>query len=583
MDHCPEWDSLWVRVFCRAQKNSEGFNWAPFVRPMHALAMRILRISIPRPKGGERGIPSEVSYLSRKRSCLMKVAKMLIGLLGWGEENSAPEGDIITPFNVLSDESEEDKEFGWVAGSKWGNNYGVQEEQQLSGAAVLFLRLMKSFRTHFHPSNSGSWTNSLGTFIAWYTMYLAKRIGYEREQGGGRGVAGGPALSRADVLAIVRELLPLAKQLLYTKSSTTSAETILSNLASISPRETARVIIPLLEEALDPVHSVMHAHQAPSALRAMSKLVQPLMYPRPYLAEALPILLEWALPGSNAACLLMWWCSVQGVEMRCDAYVFRLDPPIILNDRPPPCLCVNSPSVLRATVFYIAGIDPNDQAKTSAACKFFSSVCCWIPLTGNIDTFTTSTPPPPSHWADETTTSSSADKEAFEVDSMSTAMERLPEALPRWGLSLLERLLTLVEQSGEPSKKLKKPIDSLNTVSAMGGSDGRMEGGPTQFHAALMHMNAANDRWQSWGIFLLSKLLFSQMDEQTLKCATRTLILFCLENSSCASAAKDVANLLRALVAASPEKGLRNSLPALAEDFETRKMMDGVEVGVGVG
>ncbi len=230
------------------------------------------------------------------------------------------------------------------------------------------------------------------------------------------------------------------------------------------------------------------------------------------------------------------------------------------------------------SVFYIAGIDPNDQAKTSAACKFFSSVCCWIPLTGKIDVFTTtSTSLPPSPWADETTpTSSSAEKEEeiFEIDSMSAAMERLPEVLPRWGLSLLERLLTLIEQRGEPSKKIKKPIDYLNTVSAiMGGGDGRMEGEPTQFHAALMHMNAANDRWQSWGIFSLSKLLFSQMDEQTLQCATRTLMIFCLENSSCASAAKDVANLLRALVAASPEKGLRNFLPALAEDFETRKMV----------
>ncbi len=315
VDHCPEWDSLWARVFCRAQKNCEGFNWSPFVRPMHALAMRIFRLSMSRPKGGERTIPSEISYLSRKHSCSMKVAKMLVGLLGWGEENSAPECDIITPFNVLSDESEEDNEFGWVVvNRRRGNNNnggggGVQEEEeeQLSGAAVLFLRLMKSFRTLFHPSNSGSWTNLLGAFISWYTMYLAKRIGYEREQEGGRGVAGGPAISKADVLAIVRELLPVAKQLLYTKSSTTSAETILSNLVSISPRETSRVIIPLLEEALDPVHSVMHAHQAPSAMRAVSKFIQPLMYPRPYLAEALPILLEWALPGSNV--MMTFFCS----------------------------------------------------------------------------------------------------------------------------------------------------------------------------------------------------------------------------------------------------------------------------------
>ncbi len=224
----------------------------------------------------------------------MKTAKMLIGLLGWGEEDSAPESDIVTPFNIPSDEFKEDKEVGFAV----VGNRGIQGDR-LSGAAVLFLRLIKSFRTLFHPSNLGSWSNSLGSFIAWYTMYLARRIGYEREQGG-RGMGGGPALSRADVLAIVREILPVSKQLLYTKGSTTSAESILCNLASISPRETARVIIPLVEEALDPVHSVMHAHQAPSAMRAMSTLIQPLMYPRPYLAEALPILLEWALPGSNA-------------------------------------------------------------------------------------------------------------------------------------------------------------------------------------------------------------------------------------------------------------------------------------------
>ncbi len=230
-------------------------------------------------------------------------------------------------------------------------------------------------------------------------------------------------------------------------------------------------------------------------------------------------------------------------------------------------MCANSPNVL--SLSFIAGIDPNDQAKTLAACTFFTSVCCWLPLTGKIDRFTTSTPPPPSNWVDETY---SADKEAFEVDSMSRAMERLPEALPIWGLSLLERLITLIEQSGEPSKKFKKPIDYLNTVSAMGSSEGRMEAEPTQFHAALMHINAANDQYQSWGIFSLSMSLFSQMDEQTLQCASRTLMVFCLENPCCDSV-KDAANLLRALVAASPEKGLRNCLPALAEGFETRKMI----------
>ncbi len=255
---------------------------------MNALVMRILRLPISRPKGGERGMPFGVSILTRKRSCTMKTAKMLVGLLGWGDEDSAPESDIVTPFNVPSDEFNVDMEDERVVESA--------QKETLSGAAVLFLQLMKPFRTLFHPSNSCSATNMLANFIAWYVVYLARRIGYEREQGGGGG--GSPALSRADVLAIVREILPVAKQLLYTKGSTSIAESILSTLASISPRDTARAIIPFLEEALDPVHSVMHAHQAPSAMRAMSVLVQPLMYPRPYLAETLPILLDWALPGT---------------------------------------------------------------------------------------------------------------------------------------------------------------------------------------------------------------------------------------------------------------------------------------------
>ncbi len=230
------------------------------------------------------------------------------------------------------------------------------------------------------------------------------------------------------------------------------------------------------------------------------------------------------------------------------------------------CVCEISPNA--PSVSCIAGIDPNDQAKTMAACTFFTSVCRWLPLTGKIDRFSTSTPPPPSNWVDET---SFAEKEEFEVNSMSRAMERLPEVLPTWGLSLLERLITLVEQSGEPSKKYKTPIDYLNTVSAMGSSsEGRLEVDLTRSHATLMNINAANDLYQSWSIFNLSISLFSQMDEQTLQCATRTLLVFCLENSCCGSV-KDAANLIRSLVAASPEKGLRNCLPALAEGFETRK------------
>ncbi len=106
----------------------------------------------------------------------------------------------------------------------------------------------------------------------------------------------------------------------------------------------------------------------------------------------------------------------------------------------------------------------------------------------------------------------------------------------------------------------------------MGGNDSSMDGEPNRFHAALMHMNAAQDRWQSWVIFSLSMSLFSQMDEQTLQCATRTLMVFCLETSS-RDSAKDAANLLRALVAASPKNGLKNILPALAEGLESCEMV----------
>lgn len=68
--------------------------------------------------------------------------------------------------------------------------------------------------------------------------------------------------------------------------------------------------------------------QAPAAIRALTSIFRPLMYPRPYLAPYLPILLELTLPGLDANDvfkttvtlrlyhLILSWVPIQGSSVR---------------------------------------------------------------------------------------------------------------------------------------------------------------------------------------------------------------------------------------------------------------------------
>jgi Proteasome-substrate-size regulator, mid region len=65
----------------------------------------------------------------------------------------------------------------------------------------------------------------------------------------------------------------------------------------VTPQAVAASTLPLLCRALDPIEAINHTHQAPSAMRALARLVQPLLFPTPYIAPHLPLILEWSLPG----------------------------------------------------------------------------------------------------------------------------------------------------------------------------------------------------------------------------------------------------------------------------------------------
>lgn len=131
-----------------------------------------------------------------------------------------------------------------------------------------------------------------------------------------------------EVVAYLDNLLPLCQQALYSKNGTVShaGETALLYLAQVDP---ARVSPPMIDFSLRAlgVSSVNLSHQAPAALSALSRLLQPAL---------------------------------------------RHEPSIILS---------RLPEMLQLT---LAGIDSNDQNKTTRTLIFYRNLLMWIPCGGTI-------------------------------------------------------------------------------------------------------------------------------------------------------------------------------------------------------
>lgn len=303
IDNCPEWDLLWLRLFCRARKYTRRFDWVAHIP--HFMSYLLCTFSLPLgsvPGPEQKRLPSRFRALFQPPiqhyNRLLLLSKLVVFFLGQGGDAT-----VDVPLRPTPPNPEEGEAFGPVP---------------CSGAARHLVLLLSQLRTYYNPSNSGQWSDELGVFLSYLSGAVARRVGWQAADrdygyaGGDGGEVAIPALPDRDVTAVVEAILPLAHQSLYSKRSAAIAagEQALKILACLRPASVARLTVPLLVQALDP-SSLNTTHQAPAALKALSVVAQPLLVPTPYLLEALPTLLQWSLPGLDSNDLAKTMATVQ--------------------------------------------------------------------------------------------------------------------------------------------------------------------------------------------------------------------------------------------------------------------------------
>jgi len=317
IDRCPEIDFLWLALFTRARKHvSPSFDWGPVRRRLLTNSQYWLQVPIG---GGslDKSFPNAAN--PRSRSCPSRLKAFA------GTSSSYEEGiDFVAKVAKLL-----------VIGLGSGKNIGGVSEGTKD-----VLRFMNFVTPYFNPSNLGSWTFTLGAFLHYFSYEVSCRMGVAGSMNSLK--ESRPELAKAlsevepglavadippeEVVALMDSLLPLCQQSLYSKNAHVgrAGEAAMVYLAQIDPFRVTPVFIDFAMRALG-VSAVNLAHQAPAALSALTRLLQPSL---------------------------------------------RRDPNILL---------VRLPELLRLT---LAGIDSNDQNKTIRTLILYRSLTSWIPVGG---------------------------------------------------------------------------------------------------------------------------------------------------------------------------------------------------------
>ena len=318
IDRCPEIDFLWLALFARARKHlPTTFDWGPIRRRLLTNSQYWLQVPIG---GGslDKSFPNAAN--PRSRSCPTRLKVFA------GSSSSYEEGiDFVAKVAKLL-----------VIGLGTGTTIdGVSE------GTKDVLRFLNFVTPYFNPSNLGSWTFTLGAFLHYFSYEVSCRVGVAgsmnsiKENRPELAKALGevePSLTVADippheVALLMDALLPLCQQSLYSKNAHVgrAGEAAMVYLAQIDPYRVTPVFIDFAMRALG-VSAVNLAHQAPAALSALTRLLQPSL---------------------------------------------RRDPSVLL---------ARLPDLLRLT---LAGIDSNDQNKTIRTLILYRSLTSWIPVGGS--------------------------------------------------------------------------------------------------------------------------------------------------------------------------------------------------------
>ena len=405
-------------------------------------------------------------------------------------------------------------------GDSIGSCAGEQQDtaRNLSEGTHDILRFLSFVKPYFNPSNIGSWTFPLGAFLHYLSYELCHRVGnmaglkileVEHPHAAQQLCKDEPylrcmGLPGNEIVAFLDGLLPLCQQALYSKDGNVShaGETSLLYLTQVDP---ARVSPPLIDfslRALD-ISSVNLSHQAPAALSALSRLLQPAL---------------------------------------------SRDPSIILS---------RLPDIMRLT---LAGIDSNDQNKTMRTLIFYRNLVMWVPVGGsvNLPEATGSESMLDSSGADGTRhvskhlndvrygiAESSIYKQAVALlpessvlaqadmmadlngsaENMEALMQEAMLTMSDWSLAFLDRIYEILRAAGEQEKM------------------GKGHGGVATRHSSVDVAQAKN-----FSRILKETLcyFFSSMDEDTFTSALRSVTTF-LEEETLPHAAKDASLLCQAV------------------------------------
>ena len=552
IDRMDEFDYMWLSLYCRARKYvsyemyQDGWDkirkriithcqyW--FQLPIGGMSYDTTFPRIANPRS--RTCPSKLkifvgngsgssSYYDEAMDFIAKITKLLVTGLGTGKQIS------------LNTDDDED-----------ATKSTTKVRKSISEGTNDMLLFLAYATPYFNPSNMGQWTATLGAFLHYFSYELCCRIG---------GAAGNETLRLShphviqslhrtqigshcseipahEVVLLLDALIPLCQQTLYSKNSHVgrAGEAAMLYLVQIDPIHTTPSLIDFTCRALDVV-SINLSHQAPAAMSALTRLIQPALRCRPHI------------------------------------------------------LLSRLPNILHLT---LAGIDCNDQNKAIRTLIFYRSLLCWMPI-GNAsgsrpyenspvhndtvamkanndgtiqfgnnlyETLSRQRQSTEYKAAIEALPSTSLLKQGSSDDNdVTPEMEQifLDEALlslSEWSLQFLDRIFELLRASGDREKKAKR-------------SSG----------VASRHTSVDVQQARNFSRVLKETLsqLFASMDDETHTLAIRTVYKF-VEEETLPSAAKDVSLLCQAMAASrygeviSP--GLDALIPLLCDDLSSHSL-----------
>ena len=516
VDRCPELDYLWMVMFCRARKRTlpGAFDWGQLRRRLLTQCGFWLQI----PLGGSSSDNSfPVAAPPRLRSVPVRL-KAFVG------SDKYQEGiDFVRKLSkvLVFCIGMNDTDTG-TGGEEKVQNEDKNEKASISSGSNDLLRFFAFVAPYFHPSNTGSWTYPLGLLLHYLSYDLSRRLGLAasidslhtshpdlvRELKRADPFTERLQVPECEIVAILDAFVPLCQQALYSKSAHvgSAAESAMKFLAHIDPIRVCPPFLDLAARALD-ISSATMSHQAPAALSALSRLVQPSL---------------------------------------------RRHPPVLLR---------RLPDILRLS---LAGIDSNDQNKSIRTLIFYRNLTSWLPVGTASSTGGSRSLVASSHAGSDDDGTLRLGKGLMRTLSTICGTQEYKDALASLPEdSLLRSSFGSIDEENESNED----IDMLLEETALAMSDwalafldriylllhaaGEQEKASKHHGVASRHSSADVAKKQNFGRILKETMvqMFAAMDQATLESAIRSVVRF-LQEETLSFAAKDASNLCQAVASA---------------------------------